>query len=253
MKKLLFVFLFTSILIIGKSQIFIGGFTAGANITQVEGDEVNGYNKLGFNVGPSVMLSLDKKQRFFVTMELLFTQKGAFQKNYSNTVDAKPLDDTLLFDMSYPYRNDIYYKLRLDYVEVPVVFHYEDPYTGWAFGIGGSWARLVNFQETVFGQRLFSDLESGRYNRNEWSFLLDLKIPVYKGLKFNFRYQYSIVPIGKDRVFYANNNGGKTVRSPYNNVLTFRILYTFNDKYTFNEKNDRTGKRVGPRWVRIEK
>jgi hypothetical protein len=252
MKKVFFVVLILIFAIPGKAQIFIGGFTVGTNITQVEGDEVNGYSKIGFNVGPLVMIPLDKKQRFFITMELLFSQKGAYQKNYSNDVSARPFNDTVLFDPSYQIDSSIYYKLRLDYVEVPIVFHYEDPYTGYAFGIGFSWARLVNYKEMVFGRRLYADLQSGRYYRNDWSFIVDVKIPLYRGLKFNFRYQYSMVPMGAERNFYESYNTPPFTRKPYNNVLTFRLLYTFNDKYTYNNQRDRSGKLIGPRWVRTK-
>ena len=250
MKRIVFLAVLMAFALNLSAQKFIGGVVGGMNLTQIEGDQVNGYKKAGFNLGGMVMLSLDKKQRFFVTTEILYTQKGAYQSNYSGTVKSFPYDDTLLNNPSFEKIDKIYYKIRLDYVEVPVVFHYEDPLSGFAVGIGASWARLVNYQETLFGQRLFSDLQSGRYKRNDWSFLVDVKIPVYKALKFNFRYQYSIVPMGAERTFYSGNNVAPFSRVPYNNVLTFRLIYTFNDSYILNNSKSRNGERKGPKWVR---
>ncbi|HNX22280.1 MAG TPA: outer membrane beta-barrel protein [Bacteroidales bacterium] len=250
MKKILIVAFCLFFVFHLNAQKFVGGVVGGMNVTQIEGDEVNGYKKAGFNLGGMVMLPLDRKQRFFITTELLFTQKGAYQSNFSGTVESFPYDDTLLIDPSFEERPNIYYKIRLDYVEVPVVIHYEDQNTGFAVGVGASWSRLVNYQETVFGHRLYSDLNSGRYKRNDWSFIIDVKIPVFKALKFNFRYQYSIVPMGAERTFYSGNNVAPFTRVPYNNVLTFRVLYTFNDKYVLNNSRSRTGERQGPKWVR---
>jgi hypothetical protein len=232
-----------------SAQKFIGGAVAGFNLSQVEGDEVNGYYKLGLNGGGLVMLSLNKKQTLFITTEILFNQKGAF-KNNSGSLNGRPLDDTLLINYDLPRNNKVYYKLRLDYVEVPVVIHYEDPLTGFALGIGASWARLVNIKETFLGYQLYTDLNSGRYYKHTWNFIIDVKVPIYQGLKFNFRYQYSIVPIGADRTFYALVNSPPYQRKLYHNMLSLRMLYTFNDKYYLNNSYKKNGSRNGPRWVR---
>lgn len=250
MKRLLIITFFLIFVLQLSAQKFIGGVVGGMNITQIEGDQVFGYKKAGLNLGGMVMLPLDRKQRFFITTELLYTQKGAYQSNFKGSVESFPYDDTLLIDPSFDEIKSIYYKIRLDYVEVPVVIHYEDKLTGFAVGVGASWSRLVNYQETVFGHRLYTDLNSGRYKRNDWSFIIDVKIPVYKALKLNFRYQYSLVPMGAERTFYSGNNVAPFTRVPYNNVLTFRVLYTFNDKYYLNNSKTKSGERNGPKWVR---
>lgn len=249
MKKLFILLSLIFVITTISAQKFIGGAVAGMNISQVEGDEVNGYFKAGFNGGGLIMLPLNKNQTLFLTTEILFTQKGAYKSN-SGSVDAKPLDDTLLINYDIPKNNKVYYKLRLDYVEVPIIFHYEDPNTGYALGIGASWARLVNIKETFLGYQLNTDLNSGRYYKNTWNFIVDVKIPIYQGLKFNFRYQYSIVPIGANRTFYALVNADPYQRKLYHNLLSFRMLYTFNDKYYLNNSYKNNGSRNGPKWIR---
>jgi len=251
-----------------SAQRFIGGIAAGINLTQVDGDEVFGYQKVGFNGGPYVKLMLDKKQRFSVTMELLYSQKGA-QKKYPGPIAEEychALDDTAFFDPRYPsYDKKFFFKLRTDYLEIPILFHYEDIRSKVSIGVGVAWSRLVYIREslhdyTVYdtsntfkgARRLNTSVSSGRYHKNDWSILADVKIPIYKGLKFNFRFQYSLAPFGEMRKFYSRspNFPEYVKRWPFHNTLTFRILYSFNEKYTENTNYDKEGNRIGPKWIR---
>ncbi|MDR0288191.1 MAG: PorT family protein [Clostridiales bacterium] len=243
-----------------SAQRFIGGVAAGVNVTQVDGDEVFGYYKVGFNGGPYVKLMLDKKQRFSVTMELLYTQKGAFQKNNSVFIGFFAKGDTLLIDPLYPEVDKrTFYKLNTNYLEIPLLFHYDDPRSKVSIGVGFSWARLVTIKEwerdfseldsMAGARRLTTSVSSGRYFKNDWGVMADVKIPIYKGLKFNFRFQYSLAPFGEMRQFFSRNDVPKE-RKPFHNTLTFRILYSFNEKYTENNNYDRDGNRVGPKWIR---
>ena len=45
MKQIFCLFLFVTLLLPLKAQKFIGGVVAGMNLSQVEGDEVNGFKK----------------------------------------------------------------------------------------------------------------------------------------------------------------------------------------------------------------
>jgi len=256
----LFVFCF---LPSASAQRFIGGAAVGMNLTQVDGDELFGYYKAGFNGGPYVKLMLDQKQRFSVTMELLFTQKGA-QKKYPWQHDQRVAkEDTLLIDERYTDADmKFFYKLRTDYLEIPLLVHYEDPRSKFGIGIGFAWSRLVFIKEIEHdfrgadtvrgGRRLTTTVNSGRYHKNDWGIIADLKVPIYKGLKFNIRFQYSLAPFGKVRKFYSNseNISVPIERKPYHNTLTFRVIYSFNEKYIQNDNFDWEGNRIGPRWVR---
>ena len=247
------------------AQRFIGGIAVGMNITQVDGDEVFGYYKTGFNGGPYVKLMLDKKQRFSVTMELLYTQKGALQKT-GIYIENIAKGDIAFIDHNYStYYPKIFYKLNTDYLELPLLFHYDDPRSKVAIGVGFSWARLVTIKEyeqlwdherlktdSLGARRLNTTVSSGRYNKNDWGIMLDVKIPIYKGLKFNFRYQYSLAPFGKVREFFSQSENATMPikRKPFHNTLTFRLVYSFNEKYTENNNYDKNGYRIGPKWMR---
>jgi len=248
-----------------SAQRFIGGVAVGMNLTQVDGDEVFGYNKVGFNGGPYVKLMLDKKQRFSVTLELLYTQKGA-SKRYPAPSDVNiAIGDTAFIDPRYEVNERYFYNLRTDYLELPLLFHFEDPRSKLGIGIGITWARLVYIKEiqhdfrrtdstftTKGAMRIDQAKDPRRYHKNDWGIIIDVKLPIYKALKFNFRFQYSIAPFGKEREFYSTspNIKGSISRKPYHNTLTFRLIYSFNEKYSENTNYDREGNRIGPKWIR---
>jgi len=249
-----------------SAQRFIGGVAVGMNITQVDGDEVFGYNKVGFNGGPYLKFMLDKKQRFSLTMELLYTQKGAMKKSGSY-VDRIAKEDIKFFDPEiYPdYFPNIFYNLKTDYLEIPLLIHYDDPRSKVSIGFGFSWARLVYIKEleqlwdadklrldSLGARRLNTTVSSGRYFKNDWGIMADVKIPIYKGLKLNFRFQYSLVPFGQVRKFFSKsvNLEGSIERKPFHNMLTFRLVYSINEKYTENYQYDKNGNRIGPKWIR---
>ena len=262
-KFLLFAFCFLLFCFSASAQRFIGGIAVGINVTQVDGDEVFGYYKTGFNGGPYVKLMLDKKQRFSVTMELLYTQKGAVQKSNGPYVEYIAKGDTVFIDPLYSdYDKKIFYKLRTDYLEIPVLFHYDDPRSKVCIGVGFSWARLAYIKEFEWdfsemktdtgARRLTTSIGSGRYFNNDFGVMADVKIPIYKGLKFNFRFQYSLAPFGSVRHFFSRSENATAPekRKPFHNTLTFRLIYSFNEKYTENTNYDRDGYRIGPKWIR---
>ena len=265
MKKIILsCLLLSAFCFIASAQRFIGGVAAGINLTQVDGDEIFGYTKIGFNGGPYIKLMLDKKQRFSITMELLYSQKGAQLKDRNRTyVEYHSKGDTLLIDPRYPkYDKKLYYKLRTDYLEIPLIVHFEDPRSRVGIGVGIAWSRLVYIREMEWdhsvmrldsgARRLTTTVSSGRYKKNDWSIIADANVAIYKGLRVNFRFQYSLAPFGKMREFYSiSENATKPIkRWPFHNSLTFRILYSFNEKYTENTNYDKHGNRVGPKWVR---
>lgn len=251
MKKIILLIPFILCCYLGSAQRFIGSIIAGVNTTQVDGDEVAGFYKFGFNGGASVMLPLDPKMRWFATVELLYTQKGSYQTAYRANAILTPETSTLYYDnadRSVPFNDKIKYKLDLDYVEVPILFHYEDFRTGWAFGAGVSWSRLVNVKEIENGWTTTTSLRSGTYRRDDWNIIADLKIKIWKGLKFNIRYQYSLCPL-RTREYEMPATGDTWQRKEYNNAISFRLIYAFNEKYVKNSEYIKGGGK-GPRWIR---
>ncbi|MDP4281405.1 MAG: porin family protein, partial [Bacteroidota bacterium] len=189
---------------------------AGINLSQVDGDMVWGFKHVGFNGGPSVMFPFGKDKKWSATMELLFSQEGSYEKNpeVNSTGMQKP-----------------YYKLNLDYVQIPLMIHYKDKDII-AGGLGLSYGQLVNVKEIQHGIRTETNLQ-GPYTKGDLQGLLDIRLRLYKRLWFDFRYSYSFLKI---RTRYFDNTFNQWTRDQYNNVITLRLSYIFNEPLPFKEK-----------------
>lgn len=209
-----------------------GVVIAGFNLAQVDGDEVYGFYKFGANLGVGALLPLGKGFSFGI--ETLFNQKGAF-KRFTPAGDSSGLP---------------YYKLRLDYLDVPAMVYFEDRHI-WTIGLGFSWGRRVTYHETIrgekayFSQYFFNDapvwvppnyvpggdtiLKEYSLGKNDWDVIISLQLRVWRHLKFDLRYSYSLINLGKRDYIYIS--GDSWSRKLYNNLLSFRMLYLLNEKY----------------------
>ncbi|NQU33239.1 MAG: PorT family protein [Bacteroidetes bacterium] len=201
-------------------QIIKGEAILGLNLTQVEGDEVHGFRKPGLNIGFGALIPF--KKNWDVCLEVTYNQKGARQKDQYNDTDS--IGNIITGA----------YKLRLNYVEVPILIQYTDK-DFITLGAGFSWGRLVGIQEWEHGNLQATTLSSGTYDKNDFSYIIDVRIKVYGPLKFGVRYQNSMMKI-RTREF-SDFAGGTWTRDQFNKVLTFKLVYIFNEeKSTSNLK-----------------
>jgi hypothetical protein len=198
------------------AQGFQGAIAIGGNLSQVDGDEVVGFKKIGFNGSAIAILPI--KEKWAISIEASFNQKGAYQKLPFEADPSKSLP---------------YYRLQLNYAEVPLMLHFTDK-EFLTFGLGLSYGRLVGVEEIEWGEQSAVALYSGDYLRTDLNGLVDIRFPIYKRLNFNFRYAYSFIPI-RQRTF-TNISGESWNRNQFNNMLTFRLYYIFNErKYLPND------------------
>ncbi len=195
-----------------SAQRFQGAVAFGTNLTQVDGDEAYGFKKFGFNVAAIAIIPF--KEKWALSLEASFSQKGAYEKYPRESNPSKSLP---------------YYNLRLNYAEVPLMIHFTDK-KFLTVGLGLSWGKLVGVKEIEWGKQTKLNLYSGDYNANDFNIMVDVRVPIYKRLYFNFKYAYSLAKI-RTREF-SNYAGYKWKRKQYNNVLTFRILYVLNKQKT---------------------
>ncbi|HZX63461.1 MAG TPA: outer membrane beta-barrel protein [Bacteroidales bacterium] len=225
-RRLIFLFIFSFSLILSErsfSQHILGAVSAGINLSQVDGDEVYGFKKVGFIGGPSVIIPFGKDKKWSVTLELLFSQQGSRQKSVypvSNTIDSA--------------RAGFYdgYRLSLNYVQIPVIVHFTDK-RFLAGGLGFQYGQLVgvteyeDYNDNRGFARSTTTLQ-GPYTRADIQALADVRIRIYRGFWFNVRYSYSILPI-RTREFVNPFFGNTWLRKQYNNVISLRLVYIFND------------------------
>ena len=230
MKRYLILLLFSLIFLLSNeslSQAFQGAISAGINISQVDGDEVYGFRKVGFNGGPSIIVPLGKQKKWSISREILCSMCGAYQKGGPAISDTLPPDTTV--PLSY---NG--YKLNLNYVQIPLMVHFTDKKII-AGGVGFAYNQLVSVKEWEDGIRQEQTTLSGPYTLADFQVLADVRFRLWRNLWANLRYSYSLVPI-RTRHFTNVTETKVWTRKQYNNVITLRLTWIFNDPYVKNRE-----------------
>ena len=239
-----------------NAQRFIGSVIAGANFAQIEGDDVHGFYKVGFNGGLGLTLPVNRKQTWQVSIEMLYSMKGSVkrcQPGYFNLDNYAPSMFTDV-DWSVPLDSTKKCNISLDYVQIPVMVHYEETYSGCTFGLGFAWSRLVRAHEIYNGYARTITARSGTYKKSDWSIIADISIRLYKNLSLNLRYEYSLVPIRLAQFDYLLNDPNSPpvseIHKYHNNMLSARLIYFFNEKFYRNTRVNKYGQTMGTRWLR---
>ena len=145
------------------AQRFKGGLIAGANFSQIDGDDLAGFHKPGLNAGAYVSAIL--ADRWQLSIEMLFSQQGS--KWSSN--------DGL---------NTAFDKIALNMVEVPLILNFEE----WKFHVqaGASYARLIDSSIiSITGEDVSDTIE---LNSNVFSYVLGVTFFSNDKLGYNFRW-----------------------------------------------------------------
>lgn len=189
-----------------KKSIFRAAIYAGFNATQVAGDNLAGYRKIGANVGPSAFVMLPKN--FSVSFELLYSMKGSRPSNNELFIDAQNGGVVEIED----------YKLILDYLDVPIMINYHDKDRA-IFSLGFIYNNLVRYKETIGGVVQ----EGNPYRTAGVEFLGSVTFIFKQHYGVNLRGTYSLSDIRNEPTPYPNNTGG----SQRNIVLSMRLMYMF--------------------------
>ena len=225
-RKLIFLFIVSFFLILSErsfSQRILGALSAGVNLSQVDGDEVYGFKRIGFNGGPSVIIPFGKDKKWSVTLEILFSQLGSRKTSEYAATDTVYSPTPKFYDG---------YRLSLNYVQVPVIVHFTDK-RKIAGGLGLLYGQLVGVTEYEDyndnnGFVKTNTTMQGPYTKADLQGLVDVRFRLYMGFWFNVRYSYSFLPIRTreyENPFYHDT----WQRKQYNNVISLRLVYIFND------------------------
>lgn len=197
---------------------FWGGVVAGINCSQVDGDTYSGFHSAGLNAGGLVYWTFAKSAA--ASMGFMFSQKGSHGVNESYS----------------PYGGAYFakYKLRLNYIEVPVVFHYmfQNYLLGfngkYLLGVGGAFNALLGNKESMEDMGSLVDFDEGDYpfNKSTFDVIGSLGLLLGSHLILEARYQYGLTPLRETQYVPALNStmGG---RNQLNNTMSFRFIYLF--------------------------
>jgi len=204
----------------GFAQRIMGEAILGLNMSKVEGDLVNNgslkFQKPGLVAGAGAIVPVSII--FSLNIQMLVSQKGAYKKFGVHPDSALP-----------------YYKTRLDYAEVPLLFQYNDK-NGLSIGTGISYSRLVRMQWTVNGRVLTNTTSEGYYSRDNFDWIADFKYRVWENAHINVRYQYGLNSIwsGGDEDLLITQQGDKQSSDQRHSILSIRITWLFGSQQSRN-------------------
>jgi len=191
-----------------KEQVFYGGFTAGGNFSTVAGDSYGGYKKAGWVAGGTVYVRLFPK--LMANIELLYTQKGS-----RGVVQKTSYYSGEFFER---------YWLDLNYVEIPLMFHYNFT-PRWHIGIGGAYAQLIKSKEEIYtDQPVVINPDLTQFNKEDINFVFGGGWQIGKGWFLMGRYQRSVKSIRQPQNIPVWQNSFRQI----NDLFSLRLMYLIN-------------------------
>ncbi len=206
MKQLLIVFLLCFSTSIVYGQTFRGGLVLGANFTQIDGDAIAGYTKLGANAG--FISEIPLTDNWIIGFEILYSQKGSATRSAfispSGVVGNR-------------------FKINWDYAEIPVLIKYRDTQGGLTFGLGLSFNRLVRNRYIEDGLDLTDSYFSNSPPKNlDINGMVEMSYMFSDFFGLNLRGAYSVFSQRQDLANSRFRNAGQ-----FNNVVSLRTIFLF--------------------------
>jgi hypothetical protein len=186
---------------IAQEQRFSAGIKAGLSSSQVSGDDLSGFDKAGLIAGLFVKANLTKK--WSAQFELLYIQKGSKYKAHPESGDTK------------------YYRLQLNYLEVPIAFQYH--YKKWVIEAGPGFGYLINNKE----ENEMGNITAYRpFHKSELNYIAGFDYRIFNNFSVNCRYSNSILSIR------SHESGAHTFSNPgqRNSVLELTLNYLVHAK-----------------------
>lgn len=186
--------------------------SSGMTVSQIEGDELKGFKHFGFSGGVGAITTISRNNLWGLSVEALFSQRGA----YNATGDPYSI------------------KLTLNYIDIPVMVHFQDPYGGMLFGLGVSYGRLVQQPHSVMKYNpayFIPDTTDLTFLSNDLAVVADARFTIWSGLQLGFRWQYSFIAVKRDWRFVEYLSNGTTqkeyVNNAYNHSVSVRLIWQF--------------------------
>lgn len=191
----------------------------GVVTSQLQGDLLKGFEHWGITAGVGAIVPLDGRDRWSLSLEADFTQRGA--REASRSVET-------------PYRLD----LTLDYVDIPLMLNFHDPYGGMTFGLGVCYGRLVQQPHGTLEYNplyIVPDTSDMSFLKNDLSAVAAFRFTLWRNLKLELRGQYSLVDVKKGWRFTEHVTGSEGQVKEYSNdcqnfSLSMRVMWIFGEQ-----------------------
>ncbi|MCP4443476.1 MAG: PorT family protein [Aureispira sp.] len=182
-----------------RERRFNAAIVAGLNFSQIDGDAIAGYHKVGMSVGGRAGIKL--AERWELSMELLYSQRGS----QSPLVKGQPRG----------------LKYHLDYFDIPVEINFKDwkavdgkdrPFMRAMIGAGFTYSRLFRSKKEVGGLEDPAGVDD--LKRDDVMFQFTVSFYAFRYLGFSLRWGRSLFSMHKTDAFI-------------NHTLNFRAFYQF--------------------------
>ena len=196
----------------------------GAITSQVEGDELKGFNHWGLTGGVGVIANLDDYDRLSLAIETDYSCRGISNHKFNN-------------------ENFYNITLNLHYVDIPIALFFRDPYGGLQIGAGIVYSRLVSQPHgtIVYNPMYFiPDTTDMTFLKNDIAPSIEFRFAIWKNLQFSARYQYSMIPIKRNWKYQFAGNAHSN--NFYGSSIAFRLIWQFGEdspSYTRTHKRRR--------------
>lgn len=189
----------------GSDNNFVGGIILGANISRLTGSYYPGFHKPGLNAGATVYTRL--KGKFWNSVELIYSQKGSAGVRQQESVYTGGYFEK--------------YSARLNYIELPVLFHYFDK-RWYHFSMGASYSVLMKSKEELVSYQptnLYA--QQAIFSERVYDFIIGGGLHVNKNLFLNIRFQKSVTPSRDANRVPLDVGAG----NQYSRMFAFQFVY----------------------------
>lgn len=206
MRNYIFLFILTllSVQLFSQGSRIKGGVRAGASVSQISGDDLSGFHKLGAYAGVYAYIPITSSEKWKFQMEMNFVMKGS--SLFSKGVDNPNINKK--------------YVLNLFYTETPLLIKF-NPFKTFEIELGPTINFLFASREVDAGGPI-----GGRppFNIFELSILGGISYRFKEHWGVSLRYSNSILPV---RVPNWGSTYNRVVNKQFNSTFTLSAVYEF--------------------------
>ena len=186
-----------------RKSNFKGGVRGGITASQISGDDLSGFHKLGAYTGAFVTFPVHQNGKWFLQTELNFIMKGS--SRFANDVDDPNIG--------------LIYTLTLFYTETPLIVKYKI-YKGLEVELGPTFNFLFAYKE--IGDEGSLKPIRPQFSVFELSALAGVSYLFKEHWGVSLRFSNSILPVRKPNWIF-----NKKFRLQYNTVIALSAYYQF--------------------------